>query len=137
MAEYPYTILPGKEGKKAYKPLINVSLQYKKTHRVTLPIKALIDSGADVCFCADYIGIWLGVSLIQSRQSTEFTAAKNQKFIATPSLVTLRVAQKTYEAVFYFTSVLPKNIPVILGQSGFFDKNKITFDAPAGIIEIE
>jgi len=44
-----------------YKPWVSVSLRYGKTHKVTpAAIVALIDSGADVCFCSKDIGIWLG-----------------------------------------------------------------------------
>jgi hypothetical protein len=63
VVKIPYTILPSKSLKQIYKPLINIVLNYKKTHKVTLPVKALIDSGADVCFCSDMIAAWLGIRL--------------------------------------------------------------------------
>ncbi len=58
MRKYPYYI----PANKVYKPWIPVRIGYKKTHKVTpAPISALVDSGADVCFCSKEIADYLGV----------------------------------------------------------------------------
>lgn len=134
MAKYPYVTLPSKEGL-VYKPWINVSLGYKKTHKITYPVAALIDSGADVCFCAKDIGIWLG---IQFKKKTPFTfnAANRTTFEAFKEAVVLHTSEKTYSCSFYFTSQLPPETPIILGQLGFFDHFKISFDLKNKEIEI-
>lgn len=137
MPRYPYTILPTKDDKKVYKPLIDVILNYRKTHKITSPIKALIDSGADVCFCADFIGIWLGIQLTKIKQEVWFTAANNEKFPTKPASLMLHVANKNYPVTFYFSNTLSKNFPIILGQIGFFDKNVITFNLKEGFINVE
>lgn len=132
MARFPYTIpSPG-----VFKPWIPVRLGHKKTHRV-LPAAAaaLIDSGADVCFCATYIGDWLGVDL-KKKQTIEFTAANNEHFQTKCAVVTLYACGKQFDCPFYFSDTLPQNTPIILGQKGFFDRFRIVFDLPHREIEI-
>ena len=136
MANYPYTILPNKEVGKVFKPLIFVRVGNKKSHKITpTPISALIDSGADVCFCADFIGMWLGIKLNKSKPFY-FKAADNKKFITYREAVILHVANKSYEVLFYFSDTLPREAPIILGQIGFFDKFRVTLDLPHATIEI-
>ena len=79
MAKFPYISLPGNEGKVVLKPLIKVRLIYLKTHKITNPIYALIDSGADVSFCEKNIGIWLGINFTKLK-NTSFRAA-NKKIL--------------------------------------------------------
>lgn len=124
MAKYPY-ISPSKN---VLKPWIKVSLGYKKTHKVTpAVIVALIDSGADVCFCAKDIAIWLGVQF-NKKTTAIFTAANRTKFGAIKETLTFYGCGKSYECPFYITDELPPETPIILGQIGFFDHFKVTFD---------
>lgn len=132
MAKYPYFI----PAPKVYKPWIKVLLNYKKTHRITSGgIVALIDSGADVCFCAKYIGEWLGIQF-KGKQSTTFTSANQSQFKAIPEVVTLIACNKSFDCKFFFADDLPRETPIILGQLGFFEKFKITFDLKNKLIEI-
>ncbi|EKE06047.1 MAG: hypothetical protein ACD_19C00103G0001 [uncultured bacterium] len=136
MLNFPYTILPSKKGK-VYKPYINVVLNYKKTHKVTLPTKALIDSGADVCFCHEMIGTWLGIKFNKTKNIVKFTAANGQIFDTKLEEVCIYVGNKTYNCKFYFSDVLPSTTPIILGQIGFFDNFKVIFDLPNKVINLE
>lgn len=138
MPQIPYTILPSRTSAKGVcKPLIPVILNYKKTHKVTpVAINALIDSGADVCFCADYIGIWLGINLNKNKKEEEYTCANGETFKAKPEIINLHVCGKQFDCKFFFTSTLPKNVPIILGQDGFFDHFKITFDKQNKLIDL-
>ncbi len=137
MTRYPYFVIPAKGKKdKVYKPIIGVILNNKQNHKVTKKLIALIDSGADVCFCADFIGAWLGIPLYKITEEVEFTTANGGKFMAKPANVNILVGGKNYECKFYFTDTLPPNIPVILGQSGFFDKFRVTFNIPEGCIDV-
>ena len=96
MAKYPYYI----PSPNVYKPWIRVSLGYRKTHKVTpAAIVALIDSGADVCFCSKIIGIWLGVQFRNKEEKT-FTAANRSTFTAIKETITLYVAGKDYQCPF-------------------------------------
>lgn len=132
MAKYPYFI----PSLNVYKSWIRVSLGYKKTHKVTPgAIVALIDSGADVCFCSKNIGLWLGVQF-RNKQEATFTAANGTTFEGIKEVITLYVAGGSYECPFYFSDTLPHQTPVILGQLGFFDHFKIAFDLKNKEIEI-
>lgn len=135
MAKYPYTVLPGKDGL-VYKPLIKVVLGFQKTHKITPPILALIDSGADVCFCLEDIGAWLGIKFKTKRKMTTFKAADNKSFRAFKEEVILYVNQRKYLCPFFFTDVLPRETPLILGQRGFFNRFRIVFDYQKKIIEV-
>lgn len=138
MAIIPYTVLPSKSQGKVYLPLARVVLNYKKTHKITpKPISALIDSGADVCFCNDLIGAWLGVRLDKIKIEKEFTAVNMSTFKTKSQIITLHAFGKSYDCKFYFTDVLPKHTPIILGQIGFFDHFKITFDYQNKLMDIE
>lgn len=132
MAKYPYYI----PSANVYKPWIRVVLGYKKTHKVTpAAIVALIDSGADVCFCSKNIGIWLGVEL-RKKESVTFTTANRTTFVAVKETITLYTAGKSYQCPFYFSDDLPHETPIILGQLGFFDHFKIVFDLKNKGIEV-
>lgn len=132
MPKYPYFI----PSDKIYKPWIKVSLGYRKTHKVTpAVIVALVDSGADVCFCSKDIGIWLGIQF-SKKLFTTFTAANRSSFEAAKETAMLYTCGKNYECPFYFTDTLPHETPIILGQLGFFDHFKINFDLQNKEIEI-
>lgn len=132
MAKYPYYI----PSPNVYKPWIRISLRYRKTHRITPGgIVALIDSGADVCFCAKIIGSWLGVQF-RNKKPVTFTAANRTRFEAQEEMITLYVGGTSYECPFYFTDALPHETPIILGQLGFFDHFKVAFDLKNREIEI-
>ncbi len=135
MPKYPYIILPGKP-RPVYKPDITVVLNYRKTHKVTPPILAMIDSGSDVCFCLKNIGEWLGIQFNKKKKAEVFTAANRSKFKARRENVTLFACGKNYNCPFFFTDVLPPRRPVILGQFGFFDHFKITFNIKDKEIEV-
>lgn len=133
MPQFSYTILPPG----IPKPWLGVHLGYKKSHKV-LPVSvmALIDSGADVSFCARSIGDWLGVTF-RGKQKVTFTAANNQTFEASPETVTLTVGSKSYECPFYFSEDLPPQTPIILGQRGFFDHFVVTFDLRNRVFSVD
>lgn len=133
MASYPYTVLPGPQP--VYKPWIRVVLGFEKTHKITQGIVALVDSGADVCFCTLDIGLWLGMQF-KKRTAEVFTAANRTTLSAFKETVTLSACGKKYKCPFYFTKVLPRETPLILGQTGFFDHFKITFDLPRRTLDI-
>lgn len=132
MAKYPYFI----PAPRVYKPWIPVLVGYKKTHKVTTAkITALIDSGADVCFCLKDIGVWLGISF-KGKKQVVFKTANKSPLETVKEVVTLYVTGVQYNCPFYFSDQLPHETPIILGQLGFFDHFKITFDVKNKEIEI-
>src|SRR4030042_3397999 len=132
MVKIPYTIpSPG-----VYKPWVPVRLGNTKSHKVMpVPVNALIDSGADVCFAASYLADWLKIQL-DKKNVREFTAANNKRFEACKASVKIFVAGKNYVCSFYFADSLPPQTPLILGQHGFFDNNIVKFDLRNREIEI-
>ncbi len=132
MRKFPYYI----PAKKVYKPWIPVSIGYRKTHKVTpAQITALIDSGADVCFCSKSIVDYLGVD-VKNKEKKVFTTANNTSLPTFLEILTLHVGGKNYECSFYISEKLPPETPIILGQLGFFDHHKVTFDLENKEIEI-
>ncbi|OGH15248.1 MAG: hypothetical protein A3H50_03575 [Candidatus Levybacteria bacterium RIFCSPLOWO2_02_FULL_37_10] len=131
MAKYPYF----SPDNKTLKPWIKISLGYRETHKVSPGVIALIDSGADVCFCKEDIGIWLGIKF-SKKEPTIFTTANRSTFRAQKEAVTIYACGKKYDCLFYFTNDLPHETPIILGQLGFFDRFKITFDLKNKEMEI-
>lgn len=132
MRKYPY-YNPSKD---LYKPWITVRLGCNKTHKITsAPIIALIDSGADVCFCSTDIGNSLGVNF-KNKPVKTFITANSSSLVTVSELLTLYVCGKKYECPFYFSKDLPHETPIILGQIGFFDHFKVTFDLENKEIEL-
>lgn len=99
------------------------------------PVTALIDSGADVCFCSKDIADFLGVSA-KGKEKIIFTTANRSSLPTFLDILTLYVGGKTYECSFYISDKLPPETPIILGQLGFFDHHRITFDLENKEIEI-
>ena len=132
MRKYPYYI----PANKVYKPWITVGIGYKKTHKITTaPITALIDSGADVCFCSKDIADFLGVSE-KNKKKVIFTTANRSPLPTFLEELTIYVGGRSYDCSFYISDKLPLETPIILGQLGFFDHHKVTFDLESKEIEI-
>lgn len=137
MSKYPYWKLPGKE-KPVFKPIIGVRLAYNKSHKLTTQcIPALVDSGADVCFCSEDIGLWLQVRF-KKEKLQEFRAANNTKFKAYKESITLYLGQeeRPFPCPFFFSKALNPETPIILDRLGFFDRYNVTFDETNKQIEI-
>lgn len=131
MRKYPYYI----PSDKTYKPWITVSIGYKKSHKITPLITALIDSGSDVCFCSKEIVDFLGVDK-KKKQKMVFTTANSSSLHTFMEILTLYIGGRNYDCSFYISDKLPPETPIILGQLGFFDHHKITFDLENKEIEI-
>ena len=132
MRKFPYFI----PAAKIYKPWIPVSIGYKRTYKITVaPITALIDSGADVCFCSGDIANYLGVSA-KGKEKKLFTTANGSFLHTFLETLTLYVGGRSYDCSFYISDELPAETPIILGQLGFFDRHKVTFDLENKVIEL-
>ena len=107
----------------------------RKTHKITLPIASLIDSGADICLCEKYIALWLGISF-KGVKPKQFFAANGTPFDGYPAQTNLLACGKNINCTFYFVDGLPKPTPIILGQCGFFENFKVAFDLKNKEIEI-
>jgi len=130
MSKYPYFILSDK----VYKPWIPIRLKFK--HKVTTaPIIALVDSGADVCLCSMDIGMWLGINF---KKKTPFPikGVNGQSMDTFKESCSIYLDNHSIQSPIYFSNSLPKITPIILGQLGFFDHFKVTFDLKNKEIEI-
>jgi len=135
MAKFPYIIIPGKDQEDVCLPWISVSLNYPKTHKITSPIWALIDSGADSCLCCLEIGQWLGIKFKKQPQKV-FTAVNGEQFSGFKERIKMFFSGKKYFCDFYFSKSIPVKSPIILGQNGFFDQHKIIFNLPEKELEV-
>ena len=127
MAVFPYVSFD-RNGKKFFKPLVPVVLKYKPTHKIIPATYALIDSGADVCLCSTQIGKYLRINFKKIKTKLSIVSVNGSISATKPATVHLYIANKIYPCVFYFSDRLPKETPIILGQSGFFTRFKVTFD---------
>lgn len=131
MRKYPYYI----PAHKVYKPWIPVNIGYKRTYKITAAVTGLIDSGADVCFCSKDITDFLGVSE-KGKQKVIFTTANRSPLSTFLEVLTLHVGGKVYDCSFHISDKLPPETPIILGQLGFFDHHRVTFDLENKEIEV-
>ena len=65
-----------------------------------------------------------------------FTTANGSSLHTFLETLTLYVGGRDYDCSFYISDKLPRETPIILGQLGFFDHHKITFDLENKEIEI-
>lgn len=127
MSTFSYPYVEPQRG--VFLPWIMVRLGNKKEGtRLSKPVVALVDSGAEVCFCSKEIADYLGIEL-RSTRAQDFTTASNGTFSAYKvNDLKLYVCKRAYACEFYVTDSLPPQLPIILGQKGFFDHHKVAFD---------
>ena len=125
--DYSYSSLSGAtEPSASTYPLLPVIFIYK--HQIiNYTIKALVDSGAENCYCLKSIGDYLRINFRRKKPIIS-TAANNSKLVGYSESINLLVNGKKIEAPFIFTANLDPNFPVILGQNGFFSQFKVCFN---------
>ena len=134
MAKYPYQNDPARH--KVPRPILPIKLGYKKTGKTTIPIRALVDSGADVCMCAQEVATWLGVEFDGTEKQFSIVTANGSASQAIRKNITLITQEKQYQCPFFFVEgINPMSIP-LLGQQGFFDHFKICFNFQDKVFEV-
>lgn len=128
MTTYRYTNIPDQ----APRPYILIGLQYKD---IIFPIDALLDSGSDCCICHMYIGESLGISFAKKKKHMIYATNKTPITVFEET-ITAKIADNIYPCPFYFSENISLENPVILGQRGFFDHFRVTFDLPENVIEL-
>jgi hypothetical protein len=135
MTKYHYDLIPP-EAKQVYRPLLPIKLEYPPTKKCTPPIRALIDSGADVCMCTLEVGLWLGITFDGTEDEFSIETANGSLSRAVKKTVTLITDKNQFECPFFFVEgINPLKIP-LLGQQGFFDHYKVCFDREHKTFEI-
>jgi hypothetical protein len=97
---------------------------------------ALIDSGADYCIFHSEIGEQIGLD-IESGKRLSFFGTGGQEQSAFFHAIKLEVGGHAISCFAGFSQELQSLPYGILGQIGFFDKFKITFDYEKGKIELQ
>jgi hypothetical protein len=132
--KYPYHVVAGAldtAGRYTKRPIVEVEISRGGAGRKFL---ALIDSGADQITMPAAIAAALGIdrSTCRPRTMMGITMERTQGFVAQVAIrVPHHVEPITVPAVFIDTDV-----PVLLGQEGFFDRYRIKFEKDHDTFEI-
>jgi predicted aspartyl protease len=106
-------------------PVIPVIL----THKESIEVSALLDSGADFCAIPQGVAEILGVGLSGKREKIRGIGGEAET-IQTRITITIERGHERYSVPTDFKVVLghESDFPVILGRKDFFERFKITFD---------
>jgi hypothetical protein len=132
--KYKYTVVAGAEtvaGKFVKRPVVEIEISHKKQARKFL---AVIDSGADNTLMPSYIADVLGIDRRGCPQYSVMGISMEpiEGFIADIDfLVRKQTVKFTAPVVF-----IERNIPILLGQEGFFDTYRIRFEKDHDIFEV-
>jgi len=132
--KYKYTIVAGAEtiaGKFVKRPVVEIEISHKKQARKFL---AVIDSGADNTLMPSYIADVLGIDRGgRPRYSVMGISMEPiEGFIADIDFLVRKQATKFTAPVVF----IERNIPILLGQEGFFDTYRIRFEKDHDIFEV-
>jgi len=112
---YPYSILP----------LINVKVSLQSKSAIT---RALIDSGADINLINAQFGKLLGIDY-KTGPKTSLKGIVNQSIDVYMHNIDLEIPRlTTYKTTMPFGFIDSSTVGILLGQQGFFDHFKITFE---------
>lgn len=126
----PATVFP--RTKYFCKPIIPLRLINSKNNK-GVKIDALIDSGADATVFAAEFGRAIGIN-VGIGEKAQLSGLGGKVINVYFHEVILEVGGNKIKSLVGFTYA--KGIAAILGQIGFFDKFKVSFDQAKGIIEV-
>ncbi|MBI2007282.1 MAG: retroviral-like aspartic protease [Candidatus Blackburnbacteria bacterium] len=110
--------------KKVLRPIIPVILVYDNK---MVGYEALIDSGADYNVFDAGIAEILGIQ-ISSGYKRQIAGIGGQKIKGYIHAVILKIADKKYKTRVIFSKEIPPHSFGVLGNQGFFDHFRVTFD---------
>ncbi len=107
-----------------FKPIIPIEIRYQGK---AIIYEVLIDSGADLCIFDAEIGDILGIDVIKGRPEKVggITGVMQTYYV---HRVTIVVEHRTFQTEVGFLPNMPKFSYGIVGQMGFFDQFKVTFN---------
>lgn len=114
------------------RPVIQIRFKINGNYRA-YPV--LIDSGADYCIFHADLAKDLGIEL-KTGIKLDFTGTLREKQLAYLHKVTFYLGNKKIESVVAFSNEIEALPFGLLGQQGFFDKFKVSFDLKKKEIEI-
>lgn len=120
------------DGHITLRPLILVTLEHNGIER---RYKALADSGADFCIFHSLVGELLGLE-VEKGKAARFSGVGEAMMTAYFHTIQARVGEHVYDLYCGFTRDIPADGYGILGQTGFFDHFRVSFDHSQEKIEI-
>lgn len=119
-----------------YRPLINITLRYKKSEVNYL---ALLDSGADFNIFHSDLAKILKIDLKKVKQTTSFGGIQKSgtKAIAYPIKMELGINNEFISTLVSFSDEISMDGYGVLGQQGFFSHFSIQFEYATKKITIE
>lgn len=124
---------PGERREFLLRPIIPIYLFYRKSF---LHMEALLDSGADFCIFHKEIADALGVNWKQGAPH-HFIGITGEKGIMYFHHLKIKVGSWMRSIPCAFSENLSEESYGILGQEGFFENFKISFDCGKEIIDIK
>ncbi|OGM22721.1 hypothetical protein A2961_03050 [Candidatus Woesebacteria bacterium RIFCSPLOWO2_01_FULL_39_21] len=125
--EFEVTPSPATPRKKIiYRPVIPVILLNKKR---IVGYQAIVDSGADYCLFEELVTSYLGIKLSTGKKR-KIRGIGGKEIKGYQLKILFGVAGKEYETNVIFSKEIPQNSFDVLGNNGFFDHFKVTFNYP-------
>lgn len=118
-----------------YFPTVKIKVINPRTKETSKDYKVLIDSGAANCVLHAFIGESIGIDIKSGEKIPLYgvTEGKGEMFI---HKVTIELGGHEMDINVGFSYDLRFPLGGLLGQKGFFEKNRICFDLPVGDFEI-
>lgn len=134
--KFKYSEYTNPDGTKTFRPTVPIVFSYKSKLILT---EAIVDSGADFTILPIEMAGALDISLdIQTK--TIFHGAGSNPFTVYPSSVEIEhiLRQSGFRPIQWKTKVFFAELQpgILLGQKGFLEKFKVTFDGPKKELEI-
>lgn len=129
---YPYLPIENRFGEQVWRPYLPISLRYRQneTHAT-----GLVDSGSDVNLLPYQMGVDLGANWQEQRVA--FSLSGNQAGVRAKGLL-LDVAIGDFRDIkLAFAWAEADHLPVILGQTNFFQNFAVCFLNSSGYFTIE
>jgi hypothetical protein len=120
-------------GQDIIRPIIPIKLKNRKKE---ILYEVLVDSGADICIMDAEIAELIGIKLTDGKKAS-FSGATGKPENCYSHIVEIEVGGWPYKTEVAFADGLSKSGYGIVGQRGFFEFFKVTFDYPANEIEIK
>lgn len=133
--KFPYLKIPATAFPKTkyfYKPIIPLRLINPKNDK-GVKVDALIDSGADATVFAAVFGKDIGIK-VKDGKKAQLSGLGGKVINVYFHEIIFKVGGNKIKSFVGFTYA--KGVAAILGQIGFFDKFKVSFDQAKGTIEV-
>lgn len=119
-------------GQNILRPIIPIKL---KNGTLEIMYEVLVDSGADMCIVDAEIGELIGIDIAVGKKG-QFSGVTGKSETYYCHMVEIEVGEWPYKAEIAFAENLSKSGYGVVGQRGFFEFFKVTFDYSISEIDI-